>query len=235
MNTTTKLFKGTAVEMLIATGTIIQNVLHRKDFLQTKRPDWSDILLQELANQNNILFNTYIGKTNLMQLKNQTLLILSLSKTAKIHLSEFKVQIRTSFRTKKDRQKEILTTLGFTKYFKEATQGDQESLIALLYQFKQNLTPNLKNEINTAGMSPNTMQSIIDLAQELKNANVDQESFKMLRKELTLQDLNALNDYYIKVTNISIPARVFFKGNKLAQDEFSYTYILKQQSTFRGS
>lgn len=235
MSNTTKLFRGTAVEMLIATATIVQNIIHRKSFLQTKRPDWSDSLLQELASQNNVLFNTYIGKTNTTQLKEQTLLVLSLSKTAKMHLSEFKIQIKTSFRTDIDRQKEILTTLGFTRYLKEATQGDQESLIALLYQFKQNLTPNLKIEINSAGMSLNTMEEIINLAQQLKSANVEQESFKTLRKELTLQDISALNDYYIKVTNISIPARVFFKGNKLAQDEFSYTYILKQQSTFRGS
>lgn len=233
MNSPIKLFKGTVVEMLIATGTIIQNAFHHKNFLQTKRPDWTDSLLQELADANSVLFNTYVGKTNISQLKTQTLLVMSLSKTAKTHLSEFKVQIKTGFRTDKSREKDILTTLGLTRYLKEATRGDQESLIALLYQFKQNLTPALRSEINTAGMSPNTMNAIIDLAEELKKANVDQESFKMLRKELTLQDTTALNDYYIKVTNISIPARVFFKGNKLAQEGFSYAYILKQQSTFK--
>ena len=233
MSNPKNLFQGTTVEMLVATGTIIQNIFHHKVFLQTKRPDWTDSFLQGLADANNDLFNTYVGKTNNTQLKTQTLLVLSLSKTAKTNLSEFKVQIKTGFRTNKDREKEILASLGITKYLKDATRGDQESLIALLYQFKQNLTPALKMEINTAGMSPDTMQTIIDLAQELKSANVEQESFKMLRKELTVQDITALNDYYIKVTNISIPARVFFKGNKLAQNEFSYNYVLKQQSTFR--
>ena len=235
MSNPKKLFLGTTVEMLVATGTIIQNIFHHKIFLQTKRPDWTDTLLQGLADANNDLFNTYVGKNNIAQLKAQTLLVLSLSKTAKTHLGEFNVQIKTSFRTDKNRQKEILTVLGFTKYLKGVRNGDQESLIGLLYQFKQNLTPALKTEINTAGISPDTMQIIMDLAQELKSANIDQESFKTLRKELTMQDITALNDYYIKVTNISIPARVFFKGNKLVQDQFSYTYILKQQSTFRNN
>jgi len=93
------------------------------------------------------------------------------------------VQIDQDFKPTPDRRTEILKQLGFTDYYKDARKKDQEALINLLYQFKANLTAELKTEIANKGTAPAALEEIVEFADTLKNANVTQEGNKGTKKK----------------------------------------------------
>lgn len=58
---------------------------------------------------------------------------------------------------------ENLIELGFTTYNTKAKQGNQEGLIALLYQFKTNMTNTLQTELVSNGSNSALITVIISV------------------------------------------------------------------------
>ena len=213
------------IEMLTATSTIIENAIANKTFLQSKRSTWANAFFEDLKTQIENIIETYLGKDAAKQMRDATQIVLGIQKQALIDLAEFKVQVEEDFKESSTQKTEILKNLGFADYHKIAQKGDQEGLVNLLFQFKTNMTAILKAEIVSKGTAEITINIIVSYAEVLKNANIDQETFKGTRKEITDEAIIAFNDIYDRVTSIAKISSNFYKTDKTKQQQFSYSKV----------
>ena len=220
-----RIYKVKDVEMLITSATLVENGIANKTFLQTKRSTWANPFFEDLKAKIETTTETYLGKDSAQQMRQSTQIVLGIQKQALIDLAEFKVQVEEDFRKNSIQKTEILTQLGFTTYHKISQKGDQEGLVNLLFQFKKNLNLTLNAEIVAKGTSQNTIDKIVDYAQVLKNANIDQETFKGTRKEITDEAIKAFNEIYEDVISVAKIANNFYKTDKVKQQLFSFAKV----------
>ena len=220
-----RIYKVKDVEMFITSATLVENGIANKTFLQTKRSTWANPFFEDLKAKIETTTETYLGKDSAQQMRQSTQIVLGIQKQALIDLAEFKVQVEEDFRKNSIQKTEILTQLGFTTYHKISQKGDQEGLVNLLFQFKKNLNPTLNAEIVAKGTSQNTIDKIVDYAQVLKNANIDQETFKGTRKEITDEAIKAFNEIYDEVISFAKIASNFYKTDKVKQQLFSFAKV----------
>lgn len=220
-----RIYKVKDVEMLITSATLVENGIANKIFLQSKRSTWANPFFEDLKAKIETTTETYLGKDSAQQMRQSTQIVLGIQKQALIDLAEFKVQVEEDFRKNPIQKTEILTQLGFTTYHKLSQKGDQEGLVNLLFQFKKNLNPTLNAEIVAKGTSQNTIDKIVDYAQILKNANIDQETFKGTRKEITDEAIKAFNEIYDEVISFAKIANNFYKSDKVKQQLFSFAKV----------
>ena len=230
MNTPKRKYNGKDVDMLIASSTIIENAIANKTFLQTKRTNWTETFFTSLQTQISTALENHLGVDSAKQLRQSTQILLTIQKQALVDLAEVKIQIIEDFKNEAAQKTEILNQLGFTTYHKEAQNGDQEALVQLLYKFKTNLTPALKAQIVAKG----TVQTILDqtatYADTLKNADINQETFKGTKKEITSAAVYAFNEIYDQVISVGKIAAKFYKDQPVKRDLFSFAKINKTLS-----
>jgi hypothetical protein len=221
----TRKYKVKDVEMLIATATIIENAIANRTFLETKRSTWASPFFDDLKTKIKTTTETYLGKDAAQQMRQSTQVVLGIQKQALTDLAEFKVQVEQDFKSNPIQKTEILTQLGITAFYKMAQKGDQEGLVNLLFQFKTNLNPTLNAEIVAKGTSQSTIDNIVNYAEVLKNANIDQETFKGTRKEITDEAIKAFNEIYESVISVAKIANNFYKTDKIKQQQFSFAKV----------
>ncbi|MBM6497923.1 hypothetical protein [Flavobacterium macrobrachii] len=218
-------YKCKDVEMLITAATINESAIKNKTFLQSKRANWADPFFEDFKAEIDKTIEDYLGADSAKQLRESTQIVLEIQANAMKDLAELKTQIDADFKSNPVQKTEILTTLGFNAHYKAVQSKDQEALISLLFQFKTNLTPNLRTKITDQGTAPATLDAIIAHAEQLKNANITQEGFKGTRKEITAEALTAFNAIYDKVINIAVISAKFYKDKPELKDQFSFTKV----------
>ena len=223
--TTQRNYKVKDIEMLTAAATIIDNAIANKTHLQAKRTTWADPFFENLKTQIATTTETHLGKDAAKQMRNATQIVLSIQEQALQELAELKVQIIEDFKNNKTQQTEILTTLGFSTYHSPAQKGDQEALVNLLFQFKQNLTPTLSAEITAKGTAQSTLNTISNFANTLQTANITQETYKGTRKEITNEAIIAFNQIYDQIISIAKISKNFYKTDKTKQTLFNFKKI----------
>lgn len=227
MKTTQRNYSIKDVDMLITASAIVESAITNKDFLISKRSNWQDPFFENLKTRIDLAVQNHLGADNAKEMRHATQILLEIQKKAIKDLAEVKVQITEDFKTDKILLAEILNQLGFTAFHKDAQKGDQEALINLLYRFKTNLTPALKDEITAKGTSSATLDTIIAHADALKNADVNQEIFKGNRKNLTLATITEFNEIYDQIISISKIGGKFFKDQPTVKEQFSFTKVAK--------
>ena len=235
METVKRNYNTKDVDMLVTIETIIDSAIANKEFLQSKRSTWADPFFQDLKQQINQVGQDYLGQDNAKQLRLATQTILEIMQPALKDLTEVKIQIEEDFKNIPSRRNEILNQLGYTNHFKQAQKKDQEALINLLYQFKTNLTAELKEEIADKGTNPETLETIKTYAETLKNADVTQEGFKSTRPELTAEAITALNEVYDQTISIAKIASNFLKDNKAKKEQFSFNKVSKKLNLIKNT
>jgi hypothetical protein len=233
--TTLRLYKAKDVDMLIALSTIVESAIANKAFLQTKRSTWADPFFDDLQTEINQAIQDHLGVDNAKDLRQATQVVIGIQANAIRDLAEVKVQLFEDFKDNPTLQTEILTQLGFTTYHKPAQKGDQEALINLLFQFKTNLTPALKAQIEAKGIPAAILNAITAYADTLKDANVTQEGTKGTRKEITSDAINQFNTLYSKVISVSKISTKFYKGNAPLQVQFSFTNVVKKINAHKNN
>jgi len=227
MATTQRRYNHKDVDMLITAATIVETAIANKTFLQSKRSAWNDSFFTTLKNRIDNATKQYLGIDGALKMREATLIVNNLQKTALIELAELKVQVNEDFKVNKPRRTEILKQLGFTAYHAQAQRGDQEALINLLFQYVTNLTPALTAEIVTAGTSADLLADLTTYANDLKIADINQETFKGTKKTLTAAAVKEFNDIYDQVISISKIAGKFYKDQQDKKDQFSYSKVSK--------
>ena len=221
----TRNYKCKDVEMLITAATINDSAIKNKTFLQSKRANWADPFFEDFKDQIDQTIEDYLGLDSAKQLRDSTKIVLEIQANAMKDLAELKTQIDADFKSNPSQRTEILTTLGFNTYYTAVKNKDQEALVNLLFQFKTNLTPEVRTKIIDQGTAPATLDTIILYAEELKNANITQEGNKGARKEITAEAVTAFNAIYDKVTNIAVISAKFYKDKPELKDQFSFTKV----------
>ena len=222
-----RIYTGSDVNMLTATSTLVELAIAQKTFLISKRPIWADPFLPNLKTRINSAFSIHLGIDNALQMREATQTIYKLQADTLILLAEFKIQVEEDFKKDKKQKEEILTQLGFTSYYKQVQNNNQEALVNLLYQFTKNMSAKLKTEIITAGTVETTIDDIIAKAQTLKDSSITQETLKSSRPELTHETVKEFNQIYSQVISLAKIAAKFFKSNKTLKAQFSYSKTLK--------
>lgn len=225
MNNATRNYKVKDVEMLITASTIIENAIANKAILQAKRSTWADPFFDDIKNNIQTTTDNYLGKDAAKNMRQATQVVLSIQSNALIDLAELKVQIEQDFKSNSIQKTEILTQLGFVNYHKLAQKGDQEALINLLFQFKNNLTASLSSEIVSKGTAQTTLDNILNYGNTLKNASITQETYKGTRKEITAEAIMAFNSIYTEIISIAKISQNFFKTDKNKQAQFSFAKV----------
>jgi len=216
------------VELLIVASTIVENATANKQFLQSKRANWTDQFFQNLSLKIDTAAQTHLGVDSAKELRQASNAVYQIQKTALENLSELKTQITQDFKKTPEKKQEILNNLGFTAHFKRANESrDQEALIDLLYQFKTNLTNDLKTEITEKGTHPQTLENILSQADNLRNANTRQEANKGNRKLITQEGIDVFNEIYEEIINICQISRKLYKGDSNRQDLFSFGKLVR--------
>jgi hypothetical protein len=221
----TRNYKCKDVEMLITAATINDSAIKNKTFLQSKRANWADPFFEDFKDQIDQTIEDYLGLDSAKQLRDSTKIVLEIQANAMKDLAELKTQIDADFKSNPSQRTEILTTLGFNTYYTAVKNKDQEALVNLLFQFKTNLTPEVRTKIIDQGTAPATLDTIILYAEELKNANITQEGNKGARKEITAEAVTAFNAIYDKVINIAVISAKFYKDKPELKDQFSFTKV----------
>ena len=221
----TRNYKCKDVEMLITAATINDSAIKNKTFLQSKRANWADPFFEDFKDQIDQTIEDYLGLDSAKQLRDSTKIVLEIQANAMKDLAELKTQIDADFKSNPSQRTEILTTLGFNTYYTAVKNKDQEALVNLLFQFKTNLTPDVRTIITGQGTAPATLDTIILYAEELKNANITQEGNKGARKEITAEAVTAFNAIYDKVINIAVISAKFYKDKPELKDQFSFTKV----------
>lgn len=218
-------YKSKDVEMLLAASTITDSAIANKIFLQSKRSTWADPFFEDFKVEIDKTINDFLGVDNAKQLRDATIIVLSIQKEAMRNLAELKVQIEQDFKPTPAQRTEILNNLGFTAFYAAVQNKDQEALIDLLYQYKTNLTPALKATIEAKGTAPALLESIITQAEVLKEANIFQEGKKGTKKVLTDEAIIAFNTIYNKLMSIAIIAAKFYKDQPALKEQFSFNKV----------
>ena len=221
----TRNYKCKDVEMLITAATINDSAIKNKTFLQSKRANWADPFFEDFKDQIDQTIEDYLGLDSAKQLRDSTKIVLEIQANAMKDLAELKTQIDADFKSNPSQRTEILTTLGFNTYYTAVKNKDQEALVNLLFQFKTNLTPEVRTKIIDQGTAPATLDTIILYAEELKNANITQEGNKGARKEITAEAVTAFNAIYDKVINIAVISAKFYKDKPELKDQFIFTKV----------
>lgn len=222
-----RIYSGSDVAMLTVCSVIVDNAIEDQDYLSKRRTGWQPPYFEEQKKKVEAGF-TILGFDKTSGQRQATLAVLRIQKEALSELGDVKVQIEEDFRQDKKYRDELLNRLGYASFYRQASKKDQNALVELLYQFRENLTEGLRKEIEAKGTSPKSLELIIKYADQMKTANVTQEKLKGTSKTITEKDVTALNDIYSTVIGIARIAHRFYHGNPAKQGQYSYTKILNR-------
>ncbi len=220
-------YSGKHVDMLSGCETIMGHAMSKIAELVTIRTDFTEIRFQEIISQIQNAYPEYLGVDSAAQLREATQNIKGIQKSTLKDLALFKVQVDVDYKKDKVNLNLILTRLGFSQFYGKAKLKDQEGLIQLLFQFKDNMSAELSAELTGNGMTESLITNISDRAEEIRGLNITQEMFKGLRKEITQAAQIEFNAIYGKVIKIARIAAKFYKKNKAVSELFSYSKTIK--------
>ena len=231
METVKRIFKGADAEMLTACDVLIDHAIACREFLAGKRANWGGTYFEEVKARIKHGLTDILGIDGRSTLSDATAQLLVLQEDAMDELSDVKVQIEVDFKKNATRRDQILNVLGYTSLYKDVQKHSQQSLVELLFKFKQALSPELKTELTDKGIDAASLDKICSYADLVHSANVTQEGNKSTRKETTSEAVTELNNIYEEVIGIAQIAATFYRNDKVKQEYFSYNKALKNLTT----
>jgi len=216
----TRQYKVKDVEMLLASKTIATNLTEHLDELSMARSNWTDKYAAALEMRIDEAIEKYLGLDKKKTLRDASSRLSSIQNPAMRDLSFLKTQIEVDF---DEEAKEILKNLGFEKHLRTVQKGNQEALIQMLYAFRKGMSDNLKKQIVAKGTNPALIERIISYADQLKEANVSQESLKESTKILSEEAVLVFNSIYEEIVGICKIASSFYLYEPLKKEQFVFS------------
>lgn len=171
-----------------------------------------------------------MGLDKKKELRDATSKLSALPAPALRDLSFLKTQIEFDFPKE---AKEIEKKLGYNKNLRDVQKGDQEALIQLLYTFKKGMNDNLKNQIVEKGTNVALIDRIIGYADQLKEANVTQESLKETTKKVSDEAVIIFNEIYNEIIGICKIASNFYQYDTLKKEQFTFSKVVSNMNATR--
>ena len=221
------------VDMLMASRTIAESFRANIAELSVTRTVWTEQYANDLITRIDSAIGNNIGIDAKKDLRAATSTLAGIQAPARRDVSFFKRQISEDFKKDPARRDEILTNLGFTRYFKDVMGSNQEALMQLLYAFKTNMTEALRTEITAKGMNPILITNITGYADTFREANVAQESFKGTSKNITFGIQETFNAIYDEIISICKIATGYYKYEPLKKEQFTFSKVIANLGTIR--
>ncbi len=215
------------VDMLLASKTIYQSMRDHIAELSPVRTTWTAEYADERINHVDNTIELYLGLDKRRELRQATMQVTSIQAPARRDVSFLKTQLEVDF---PDQAPELLNTMGFNKNLRKVQNGDQEALIELLYAIKGAMTEELKNTITAKGTSAELIDRITGYADQLKQANLNQETLKESGKELSQEATQAFNDIYTEVIGICKIASAFYQFEPLKKEQFTFSRVVQNMN-----
>ena len=214
------------VDMLTASKIVGENFKSNIGELSAVRSDWSEQYAADLVARISQTIENHLGIDAKKDLRGATSGLTSIQATAKRDLSFFKTQIDDDFKAVPATRDEILNTLGFSKYLRAVQKGNQESLIQLLYAFKNNMSESLRSQITAKGLSATLIDNIIGYAGDFNEANTSQESLKLSTKEISKEVVDVFNAIYDEIIGICKKVSVYYQYDAVKKEQFTFSKII---------
>jgi hypothetical protein len=136
--------------------------------------------------------------------------------------------LEVDFEDDPDTLKQLEDMLGFSRYYSQVRSGGQEALIQLLSAVKQNMTPEVRLQIEDAGMDGAIIDELIALRDEINEMNIKQVALKGNTPKSTALNIGELNAIYMQVIGICKIAPRLLPDVPTASEYFSFTRILSR-------
>lgn len=221
------------VDMLLASKTIVESLNANLADLSMVRTNWTQEYVTQLSSKIDDAIENYLGLDKKKELRNATANLSSIQTPAIRDLSFLKKQLQVDFAAEKPELKDMLRTLGFVKNLRKVQNSDQEALIELLYAFKKGMKESLKSEIVAKGTNSELIDRIINYADQMKLANVSQETQKETTKAVSEEATNAFNGIYSDVIGICKIASSFYQYDALKKELFTFGKVLSNMNASR--
>ena len=230
---TKRKYRGTDSQMLMAAYLIADRGIEKAPLLAERRPQWADPFFPNLKAKINEAFSKNMGVDILAYQQEATAKVKGIIATAHRGIMALKAEIEVGFRSSPTRRSVLLTELGYDKLPKKNIS--QSQYVQLLATLRANLTPAVKAELLEVGANPAAIDALLQLAQQLIEANDRQESLKTNRKILNAGNIAELNALYDEVTAVCKLVATYFAGNQTMKEHFSFAKALKAQGYMRRS
>ncbi len=228
--TTQRMYSYKDVVMLVACQTVIENFKTHKEEIIAARTIWADPFISNFETRLNKATTTYLGLDPRQELKTATQAITLLQEAALKDLSFLKTQIEADFSADKVRMSTLLDVLGFRSYWPAARRKEQQSLIQLLYQYRNGLMKAVKTELTAKGSQETLLNRISGYAETLRKANVTQETLKGTSKEITEAGTIEFNAIYEQAMAICKICAKLFADNLQVKDKFVFSRVVKNMN-----
>jgi hypothetical protein len=217
--------------MLITASIIIENMEVEKEAFEQENPKWAHPFGANIQAQIDFVLKEFFGINSKEKLKEKTMLVKQLKSNAADNLSMVKTQIERGFRKQKERAIYLLEKLGYKEYWNKASHENQTELIGLLLKFSNNLTDEIRTELEKNGVNSNRISRIIDQADTLKKANITQETLKGTSKIDTGKAVAIFNEIYEQAMDICHVGKKLFKKDRTKRDMFVFRQLINKQTS----
>jgi hypothetical protein len=221
-----RMFKGSAIQMLLASKIIMENAILLVAKIKALRPKWDEKYLAGVSDTVSGILKNDFGYDASASIKEKTEEVLAKEGTAKVLLQQVKMQLELDFRKDEAKSQRFLIALGLDSA-KHISNASQDMVVEMLSKFRKNLTPAMEKELVDAGMSPQTFTDLKLLADDFPVLDVEQEVLKSTQKEISAALNDKLNTIYDEVITIAKMASSMLP-DKLDAEKFNFTRTLKQ-------
>ena len=223
------------VDMLLTSKTIAGNLKSNISELSAVRNDWTVEYATNLVLRIDQTIETHLGVDVKKGLRDATSGVSSIQVPAKRDLSFFKTQIDEDFKAEPATRDEIVNTLGFSKHLRNVQKGNQESMMQLLYAFKNNMTDSLRNQITAKGISDTLIGNIIGYATVFSDANSSQEVLKLSTKEITKEVVDVFNGIYNEIIGICKKVSSYYQYDAIKKEQFTFSKVINNLGSARSA
>lgn len=217
------------IVMLLASAEIGKALLENMQQLSVVRSNWNDDYAEQLLSKVDSIVEQYLGLDKKQAQKQATSVVNQIHDESSRNLSFLKKQIEVDFG--KTDSKDILDSLGIPTNLANINNGDQEALLQVLYSVKKGMTPALKKQIVAKGTNPALIDNLVKAAQQLKDAEINQEILKATTKEVSSDAVFAFNELYSEVIGICKIASSIFHNDPVKKELFTFSKIAGRMSS----
>jgi len=226
-------FSHKIVDVLLASNVISKDFKAYIDSFSPIRTDYTVDYADGLIHSSEDALSNLLGVDHQGKLRDATDRVEDIMANAKADLHNFKINVMDDFED--GVAEEILTKLGYPRFYEEAYRNDQESLMSLLNNFKNSMTEDLRTLVTSEGINPGFIDRIIGYAPEFQEANLAQEELKNTWNEPSIEARKEIQKIYDEIIKICKIGRIIYRDNPEMRDRFTFSKVLAKVSANRAA
>lgn len=219
------------VEMLLATLIIVKSFREDIDVFEAMRSIWNLDFADALESRADNALTNLVGVNHRTRLRESTDRVMDVKKKAKRALYIFKIHVMDDF--DKVEAAEILNQLGYNRYYDDAQNDNQESLMNLLNGFRIAMNDGLREKITGVGITPGYIDTIIGFGPEFQQANIEQEKMKNYWNEPSREASREYQSIYKEIIRICKVGAALFNDDPEKRDRYIFSRVVAKVSSGR--